>query len=210
MDLQNLYTKMTNDSIITNEYQIIVGNEKLGGYATHDLSHINRVISYCEKIAKLLKLNDRDIAGIKIAALLHDIGNAQGGKGGHAERSYEWSKNYLKEVDDETREKILYAIRDHSGDGNDIYGKILAFADKIDICDKRILPEGLQIFGNRQYAHILSTDFNIKENKLTVEFKTDGQININEMKQYYFTEKVFQSIKSLADFLTLDYEIIFT
>lgn len=204
MCLQNMYTQMKNDPIIAKEYQIIAENEKLKGYATHDLSHINRVTAYCEKIAKLLNLSEQDIAGIKIAALLHDIGNAQGGKGGHAERSYEWAKKYIKD------EKILCAIKEHSGDGSDIYGKILAFADKIDICDKRILPEGLQIPGNRQYAHILFTDFNIEENKLTVKFKTDGQIDIDEMKEYYFTEKVFQSIKSLADFFDLDYEILFT
>jgi len=204
MSLQNLYTQMTNDPRIIKEYQIVTENERHGGYATHDLSHINRVIDYCEKIAKLLKLSDEDIAGIKIAALLHDIGNAQSGKGGHAERSYEWAKDYIND------EKILRAIREHSGEGSDIYGKILAFADKIDICDKRILPEGLQIPGNRQYAHIKSVDFDIKDNKLTVDFKSDGQIDIDEMKEYYFTEKVFQSIKSLADFLDLDYKILFT
>jgi len=204
MNLQSLYTQIKNDPTITKEYQIIAEDEKLDGYATHDLSHINRVINYCERMAKLLNLSDEDTAGIKIAALLHDIGNAQGGKGGHAERSYEWAKGYIK------NEKILCAIREHSGDGSDVYGKILAFADKIDICDERILPEGLKIPGNRQYAHILSTDFDIKGSKLTVEFKTDGQIDIDEMKQYYFTEKVFQSIKSLADFFTLDHEILFT
>ena len=206
MSLQNLYAQMINDPTIISKYQIIAENEEQGGYATHDLSHINRVINYCEKIAQLLKLNDEDIAGIKIAALLHDIGNALGGKGGHAERSYEWAKDYLKHKD----ERILSAIRAHSGDGSDIYGKILAFADKVDICDKRILPQGLQIPGNRQYAHILSTDFDIKDNKLTVNFKTDGQIDIDEMQAYYFTEKVFQSIESLADFLALDHQILFT
>ena len=202
MSLQNLYKQLTANPIISNKYQLIAENEKQGGYATHDLSHINRVINYCEKIAKLLNLSDEDIAGIKIAALLHDIGNAQGGKGGHAERSHIWAKNYID------NEKILLAIKEHSGEGSDVYGKILAFADKIDICKERILPEGLLIVGNRQYAHILSVDFYINKNKLTVDFKTDGQIDIDEMQEYYFTEKVFQSIKSLTSFFDLDYEIL--
>jgi len=202
---------MINDPVIIEAYSLIAEKEGLpGNYATHDMSHIMRVIEYCNKISRLVNLSDDDIAGIKIAALLHDIGCSNGSKGGHARRSYEWAKDYFqnKEIDAAAKEKILTAISEHSEGATSLYGIILLFADKIDICDKRILPQGRLIVGNRQYAHIRSVDFHIKDGKLIVEFNTDGEMDIDEMNEYYFTKKVFQSVEGLAVSFGLDYEIL--
>ena len=211
--MQNLYEQMVNDPAIIEAYALIAKKEKLSGpdnYASHDINHINRVICYCAKIATLLGLDSDNIAGIKIAALLHDIGCESRSKAEHAKRSYEWAKNYLttKKINTAKQEAILTAIKEHSEGANSIYGKILTFADKIDICDKRILPQGRLLAGNRQYAHIIFCDFNIKAEKLTVQFQTDGKIDLDEMNEYYFTKKVYRSIKDLAAIFGLNHEIL--
>jgi ubiquinone/menaquinone biosynthesis C-methylase UbiE len=203
---------MSTDTVIINEYARVTEREKLPGhYATHDLSHVKRVINHSEKITRLLGLNDEDTAGVKIAALLHDIGYANGDRDGHHERSYEWTKSYLqyKDFKDEVRDKILTAIKEHREGTGSIYGKILFFADKIDICTERILPEGLKIRGNRQYANIKSVDFGIKDGKLTVAFNTNGNIDMDEMNNYYYTRKVFKSVQDIADYFGLSHKILF-
>jgi ubiquinone/menaquinone biosynthesis C-methylase UbiE/HD superfamily phosphohydrolase YqeK len=212
MLLQALYEQMSIDTVIIDEYANVTEKERLPGhYATHDLSHVKRVINYGEKITRLLWLNDEDKAGVKIAALLHDIGYANGDRDGHHERSYEWAKSYLQDKDltDEARDKILTAIKEHREGTGNIYGKILFFSDKIDICAERILTEGLKIRGNRQYANIKSVDFDIKDKKLTVIFNTNGKIDMDEMNNYYYTRKVFKSVQDIADYFGLKHKVLF-
>jgi HD superfamily phosphodiesterase len=210
MYLQNLYEQIYSDQRIIGMYNSIAEKEKTfsKAYATHDLSHVNRVINNCGRIMRLLRLNNERVAEVKIAALLHDIGCVTGGKGGHAERSYKWSKNYLKNIDltCEVRTSILTAIREHSGNGNDLCGKILAFADKIDINADRISQRGLLINGNRQYAHLKPVDFDINDS-LIVKFTSNGKINIEEVNSYYFTKKVMESIQDLANYFNLPHDV---
>ena len=210
INLQLLFKQMLNDTEIIKEYSLISKKEvSAGGYATHGLCHVSRVINNCERISHLLGLDDIDISAIKIAALLHDIGCLSDGKDGHAKRSEEWARSYLqnKGLSENVFEKITAAIGEHSKDAKSIYGKILLFSDKIDICDKRILPSGLLIAGNRQYAHIKSIDFIIKDKTLVVDFHTDSQIDVLEMNEYYFTKKVYQGIAELACCFGLSHEI---
>ena len=207
MSLQNLYEKIRADKRVIDEYGNIKENEKTSkfAFATHDLSHINRVINNCEKLSKLLKLDGEKIAEIKIAALLHDIGCASGGKGGHAERSYIWVKKYFEDVTikDNVRDSILLAIKQHSGIADDLVGKILAVADKVDICKERILPLGLLMEGNKEYSHLLSVDFDVREQSLIVQFTSNKKINMRAINDYYFTKKVFDVIHDLAKCLEL-------
>jgi len=211
MSLQSIVKQMSNDIEIIETYSLIAEKEaSFGGYATHDLSHVNRVIDNCEKIAKLLGIYDNDIAAIKIAALLHDIGCANGEKNEHAKRSAEWAKRYLqnKDLPEAMLTKIITAIREHSNDAKSIYGKVLLFSDKVDICDKRILPNGLLIIGNRQYGHIKSVGLTVINETLIVNFFTDGHIDIVEMNEYYFTKKVYQGIADLACCFGFNHEIL--
>jgi HD superfamily phosphodiesterase len=210
MYLQSLYEQIYSDQRVIGVYNSIAEKEKTfsEAYATHDLSHVKRVINNCGKITRLLGLNNEKIAEVKIAALLHDIGCATGGKGGHAERSYKWAKNYLRKIDltCEVRSSILTAIREHSGNGNNLCGKILAFADKIDINADRISQRGLLINGNRQYANLKQVDFYIN-NRLVVKFASNGHINIEEINNYYFTKKVMESIQDLANYFNLSHDV---
>jgi len=211
MALQTIFDKIYSDPRVINEYARIEKKDATSseGYATHDLSHINRVIGYSEKVAKLLGLDCEKISEIKIAALLHDVGCASGGKGGHAARSYEWAKECLSqfEIDKDVQNSILAAIKEHSGNATGLCGKIITFADKIDINKDRILPLGLTIDGNKEYAHLLSVDISIENNYLLVNFVSDGKLNFKAMNEYYFTDKVFEAIEDLATYFNLLYSV---
>jgi len=207
-----MFAQMSTDIEIIEAYSLIASKEASEGYATHDMNHVNRVIDNCVKVSRLLGVNENDISAIKIAALLHDIGCLSGGKKDHAERSAQWAKKYLqnKNIPEPALIKITAAISEHSNDAKSEYGKILLFSDKIDICGERILPKGLTLVGNRQYRHIKSVGITIKNDILTVDFLTDNKINIAEMNEYYFTNKVYQGIADLACHFGLNHEIQIT
>jgi len=202
---------MSNDMEIIEAYSLIASAEDIEGYATHDINHVNRVINNCIAISRLLAISEDDAAAIKIAALLHDIGCVNGEKEGHAKRSAEWAKRYLqdKNMPQPDIDKIIIAVGEHSGDAKSTFGKILLFADKIDICAERILPRGLKLVGNRQYGHIMAVEIAIENEELTIDFLTDGEIDIAEMNEYYFTVKVFQGIADLARHFGLSHKIMF-
>jgi len=201
---------MLEDTLVLNEYEKIRKFETASdeSRAAHDISHINRVTKNCVEIAGLLDLDSESIVELKIAALLHDTGCVQG-KEEHAERSYQWAAKYFKdkELNDEPKERILQSIKHHGKGAESAISKILAVADKVDICKQRILPPGLLVHGNRQYAHIQNVTFELNDNIFIVKFCTDGKINLQELNGYYFTEKVLHSIHNLAKIFGLESRI---
>ena len=102
------------------------------------------------------------------------------------------------------------AIKDHSDgfDSNNIITLSIILADKLDIKKTRISKSGKTVVGNRQYAHIEDIVINIKNNKLSVNFLTDGSIDLKEVNEYYFTKKVFKAVESFSKKLNLDYQIL--
>jgi hypothetical protein len=187
---EKLFQELSKSETITGAYSRVVSD-----MATHDLGHVMRVVENAEKIAGLLGLSPSAVSQIKIAGLLHDIGLAfMVGRKGHAERSYEWVRENLPEIND----AILAAIREHQDGAKTTFGKILTVADKLDICKERILPEGLAVAGQRQYAHLLHLEFFVKDKVFAVRFASDGAIDLAEMLDYYFTAKVLNSVKNLA------------
>ena len=105
---------------------------------------------------------------------------------------------------------VLDAIKNHSAafDSDNIITLSIILADKLDIKKTRIYEEGIKIEGNRQYGHIEDLIINIESNLLTIDFKTDGKINIEEVNNYYFTKKVFNAIESFSKKLELKYSIL--
>lgn len=195
---------MLSDDRVMAEYQKSTINQT--DWATHDLTHALNVVKNCEKISRLLNLEETQIEEIKIAALLHDIGVGLIGKKNHAQRSCDWVNEYFKNesMTNEAKERILEAIKCHGGDAQSLYGKILVLADKLDVNKERITSLGLCIVGNRQYANIREVDFEIKDNVFWVKFKAYENIDINELSAYYFTPKIFNAIKDFA--LQFDFE----
>jgi len=208
-----LFEQILNDEEVIRLYKLVEDSESEENYATHGFCHVTNVVDMSERVARMLGLSEKEIEEVKIAALLHDIGIATGEhpyeKKGHAERSYIWVRDYLedKNMTYGSLKQILDAIRHHGKGIDSCYSRILTFADKLDINKDRITSTGLKIKGNRQYANLISVDFEIKEGTLCVKFISNGQIDWEELNSYYFTPKVLQVIKRLALYFSLDHRV---
>ncbi len=201
------FNKIREDKNVVEIYKKIHEYEDAeGGYAYHDYNHVNNVASYCEKILKSLGYDNDFIQEAKVAALLHDTGCIKG-KENHAFRSYEFAKKYLKENDIKLKNEslVLDAIKNHS-DGfvtDNIIQLVIILADKIDIKKSRIGEAGRQLKGNRQYQYINDIQFEIANNNFYINFICDKKIDLEELNSYYFTKKVFNSIKAFSNKLNL-------
>lgn len=179
--------------------------------AFHNYNHITNVTETATNILKELNYDEDTITSCKIACLLHDTG-VRFGKENHEIRSYEFAKEYFDDHNwnFKNKELIIDAIKNHSNgfDSDNIITLALILADKLDIKKNRITKEGKKVAGNRQYSHIEDIKINIKGNTFIVNFISDGKIDINELNEYYFTKKVYNSIKSFSNKNNLKYNIL--
>lgn len=200
----------SNDEIIKIYNEIEKKEIRDGGWAFHNLEHVKNVSKIAEKILADLNFDEEAIYKCKIACLLHDVGALQG-KDGHTERSYEFAKKLFEEKNwiFKDSEIILEAIKNHSAgfETNNIIALAIILADKLDIKKTRISEAGKKVKGNRQYAHIEDIIISIENNLLSINFITDGKMIIEEVNQYYFTEKVFKAIEAFSKKLNLEYSI---
>lgn len=181
------------------------------GRAFHNFEHVKNVMTNAVKLLTDLNFDEETITSCKIACLLHDIGSLQG-KEGHAERSYEFAQKYFQDHNwhFQNLENILDAIKNHSSgfESNNILTTVIVLADKLDVKKNRISEEGKKYPGNRQYSHINDITINTTNNLLTVNFITDGALDLKETNEYYFTAKIFNAIKSFSEKMHLDYSIL--
>lgn len=158
-----------------------------------------------------MNFDEETIYKCKIACLLHDVGAVEG-KEGHAERSYEYVKQLIQNNNwiFVGYEDVLDAIKNHSAgfNSNNIITLSIILADKLDIKKIRISEEGKKVVGNRQYGHIEDIIISIKDNSLTINFLTDGRMDVQEVSEYYFTSKVFKAIEAFSNKLNLKYIIL--
>ena len=213
----NISTKEIYDYLISNDNIIKIYTEienkeiKDGGLAFHNFEHVKNVSKIAEKILTDLNFNEETIYKCKIACLLHDVGALQG-KEDHALRSFEYARKLFEDknwIFDDS-ESILDAIKNHSSgfETNNIIALSIILADKLDIKKTRISEVGMKIEGNRQYGHIKDIIINIQDNVLTINFITDGNMIMEEINNYYFTDKVFKAIEAFSKKLSLKYYIL--
>jgi len=175
----------------------------------HGIGHAITVANTCEKFARMVNMKEERINELKIAALFHDIGIADFGKVGHNLRGANMTREYLSNKQISNKEMIYDAVKNHTNGGvENLYCKILFFADKIDVCKNRMTGIGAKTRGNRQFAHFEGVDFGILNDTFIVKFKTNGKIDMNELNSYYFVAKIFTSIKALADHFKLKYMVL--
>ena len=210
--IEKIYNEILNDKsikLLYNEIEIFEDREK--GWAYHNYAHVLNVTKIVEKTLLSIGFNQEVILKAKRACLLHDVGALQG-KDNHAYRSYEYAKNYLKDnnIVFDGIEDVLEAIKIHSDgfDTNNLIALSLIFADKLDIKKSRITEEGKKIVGNRQYVHIEDIIVSTDNKCLIVNFITDGNMNMKEVNEYYFTKKVFNAIKSFSSKVGLTWKVL--
>lgn len=210
--LKEVLEYIENDLEIKNIYKEVEEFEVIDkGWAFHNFIHVCNVMNNVSKILIDLNYDEDTIISSKIACLLHDTG-ARFGKNDHEIRSYEYAKEYFEKHNFNFKNKdlILNAIKNHSNgfECSDIITLSLIFADKLDIKKNRISEEGKKIVGNRQYAHIEDIKVEIRDGILFIYFYTDGEINIDELNEYYFTKKVFKAICSFSLINGLKHEVL--
>ncbi len=106
---------------------------------SHDWDHTERVYRLCLRIGRR---ENADLAVLKLAALLHDIGRAaedrSNGRLCHGERGAKLAKKILEShnIEKETLDKVVHCIETHrfrrSGSPESLEAKILFDADKLD------------------------------------------------------------------------------
>lgn len=209
---KEIYDFLNLNDEITKIY-IEIENKEIrdGGWAFHNFEHVKNVSKIAEKILKDLNFDEEAIYKCKIACLLHDVGALQG-KEGHTERSYEYAKKLFEDKNwiFKDSEIVLEAIRNHSAgfETENIIALAIILADKLDIKKTRISEAGKQVKGNRQYAHIEDIIISIENNVLYINFITDGKMIMEEVNDYYFTEKVFKAVEAFSRKLDLEYRIL--
>ena len=120
------------------------GNENLGvlGFTDHSQAHCTVVAEHAAQILKKLGYSKKDIELVKIAAFMHDIGNAVNRRN-HAEYGGLLANDILKNSDlsMEDRITIVSAISHHdesTGGATDAISAALIIADKTDVRRNRV------------------------------------------------------------------------
>lgn len=205
----SLFNELKNNQYIVDIYNNVDKKDEQNLIATHGWKHINKVISTVEKILTELECKQDTIENGKIAALLHDIGCIEG-KDNHAFRSYEMSKVLLdnKEINDNDKNIILNAILKHSKpkENDTIVGKTLALADKIDFDKNRMCPLGLKVKHYNQMNNIENVEISINE-ILEIRFIVNERFDRIDLEKYYFVEKILDSIREFAQYISKKYQI---
>lgn len=206
-----MFQKILNDPYIIDIYSKISKFEDQNkGWAHHDLSHVQNVTNMMEKIFTDLNYDSHFIEEAKVAGILHDLGAIEG-KDNHAYRGYLMAKDYIDthQIELKNKDLVLEAIKMHSDHFNtdNMILCILIFCDKLDIKKSRVAKEGYNITGMRQLQYIDDIETSITDKDIIVNFKIENGYDQKELEEFYFTEKVFNAIKALANKLNRNYKI---
>lgn len=206
-----MFEQILNDSEILTIYREIEKIEIMTeGWAYHNLAHVKNVADLTEQLLRHLQEDNRFIEEAKVAALLHDIGSLEG-KAGHAKRSYEYAKDYIKRhnITLKHEDLVLGAIKEHSNgfETNNPMALVLILADKLDVTKHRLAPAGYKIDGLNEIKLVESIEVSIINETLHVHFITQPNFNREAFENFYFSKKIFQAIKSFSKKMKLNYEI---
>lgn len=151
----------------------------------HGIGHVTRVMNYVEIILRGIGCDEHTIELGKIAAYLHDIGAVMG-KNGHALRSSVFAYEYLTSLnmDEEDKNIIVEAIKNHSKGSESYIGSALTFADKIDMQKSRMMRyiEGNYFHDN--IKHMTDVKLNVDNQNIYVNIITDGMFDYNSLLDY--------------------------
>ena len=73
---------------------------------------------------------------------------------------------------------------------------------------ERISYYGKKVKGNKEYSHVNDIDITIENNNLKINFITDGEVNLKEINEYYFTKKISKGVESFSNKLDLKYILL--
>ena len=169
------------------------GNENLGvmGFTDHSRAHCTLVAERAAEILRKFDYPEHDIELVRIAGLMHDIGNAVN-RTHHAEYGAILANELLKDLKLplEDRVTIVYAIGHHdesTGGAMDPISAALIIADKTDVRRNRVREKEQAAFDIHDRVNYAVTEAKLKINakKSTVALNLQIDEQICTMYEYF-------------------------
>ncbi len=164
------------------------GNENLGilGYTDHSEVHAALVAERAASILEILGYKKKQIELVKVAAYMHDIGNAIN-RSRHAEYGSLLANDILKEtgMDRQDRLTVVSAIAHHdesTGGATDAISAALIIADKTDVRRNRVRqkPKASFYVHDRVNYAVTKTDLIVDKDKkqITLNLSSISRFNV--------------------------------
>ena len=172
---------------------IAKGNENLGilGYTDHSEVHAASVAERAASILEILGYKKKQIELVKVAAFMHDIGNAIN-RSRHAEYGSLLANDILKKtgMDRQERLTVVSAIAHHdesTGGATDVISAALIIADKTDVRRNRVRQKpkaNFDVHDRVNYA-VTKTDLIIDKDKKQISLNLEIDEKICTMYEYF-------------------------
>ena len=172
---------------------IAKGNENLGilGHTDHSEVHAALVAERAANILEILGYSKKEIELVKVAAFMHDIGNAIN-RSRHAEYGSLLANDILKEtgMDRQERLTVVSAIAHHdesTGGATDVISAALIIADKTDVRRNRVRQKpkaSFDVHDRVNYA-VTKTDLIIDKDKKQISLNLEIDEKICTMYEYF-------------------------
>lgn len=168
------------------------GNENLGilGYTDHSRAHCTLVAKQAARILTKLGYSEKEVELVKIAAFMHDIGNAVNRRN-HAEYGAILANDILKETDMSIKDRmtVVSAIGHHdesSGGATDVVSAALIIADKTDVRRNRVRQKPRESFDKHDRVNYAVTAAKLKINQGKKEIALNLQLDTNICTMYEY------------------------
>lgn len=172
---------------------IAKGNENLGvlGFTDHSEAHATLVAERAAEILESLGYKKKQIELVKVAAYMHDIGNAIN-RSRHAEYGAILANDLLKQKDMDIQDRltVVSAIAHHdesTGGATDVISAALIIADKTDVRRNRVRQKpkaSFDVHDRVNYA-VTKTDLAIDKDKKQITLNLEIDEKICTMYEYF-------------------------
>ena len=161
------------------------------GYTNHSEVHATLVAERAASILEILGYKKKQIELVKVAAYMHDIGNAIN-RSRHAEYGSLLANDILKEtgMDRQDRLTVVSAIAHHdesTGGATDVISAALIIADKTDVRRNRVRQKpkaSFDVHDRVNYA-VTKTDLIVDKDKKQITLNLEIDERICTMYEYF-------------------------
>lgn len=174
------------------------------GFTEHSMKHCTKVAKAAEQILKELGYDKRLVELVKVAGLLHDVGNAVN-RSRHAEYGAILANQILEktQIDIKDRFTIMSAIGNHdesTGGANDVVSAALIIADKTDVRRDRVRNKrkaNFDIHDRVNYA-VCKSELTVDKDRKVIALSLDIDEDICTMYDYFdiFLERMMMCRKA--------------